>query len=158
MTNRTIIEIELALAEHFNWKKNVIVTNVTDLSTLVYHECDMLILKGDYLTEVEIKRSWKDFLADFKKKHQHESNIVKHFYYCVPISIIDKVLEYIKTNNIQCKTVISYDEDLKLTYHETGVHPLWNWRKLFLEEKFQLARLGTMRSIPLKYKLLNKEK
>ena len=57
---------------------------------------NMLVLsKSGYLTEVEIKRSWNDFLADFKKKHNHNNyQIIKYFYYCVPESLYEKTRDY----------------------------------------------------------------
>ena len=101
-TKHTLYEIEIALAKMsvFNYIKNIIAFNVNGIghSLLIGHECDMLILsKSGYLTEIEIKRSWEDFKADFKKKHQHESNgIIKTFMYCIPISIIEN---YFLKNN-----------------------------------------------------------
>ena len=77
-TNRTLYEIEVALAKlpEFDYRKNIVVFNVQGISRLmpIYHECDMLVCsKSGYLTEIEIKRSWSDFLADFKKKHNHHN-------------------------------------------------------------------------------------
>ena len=76
-TKRTLYEIEIALSKHdsFNFIRNIIAFNVNGLSASlnIFHECDMLVLsKAGYLTEIEIKRSWSDFLADFKKTHSHE--------------------------------------------------------------------------------------
>ena len=52
---------------------------------LLQYEADFVVVsKSGYLTEVEIKRSYSDFLADFKKKHSHDAEQVYYFYYCVP--------------------------------------------------------------------------
>lgn len=72
-THRTLYEIEVALAKFptFDFRKNIIAFNVNGWSERlpIQHECDMLVCsKSGYLTEIEIKRSWTDFLADFKKK------------------------------------------------------------------------------------------
>ena len=77
-TSKTIEEIEVALAKtaKFHYVRNLVVFNVYGYSArlLIDHECDMLIMsKSGYLTEVEIKRSWTDFLADFKKSHRHDN-------------------------------------------------------------------------------------
>ena len=45
------------------------------------HEADLLrISKQGYLTEYEIKRSWSDFLADFKKDGTHFEGKVAPLY------------------------------------------------------------------------------
>ena len=70
-TTLSITQVELGLAKYFDLRKNIIVTNVS--WGMLLHEADLLILsKSGYLTEVEIKRSWSDFLADFKKTHTHD--------------------------------------------------------------------------------------
>lgn len=132
----------------------------------------MLVLsKSGYLTEIEIKRSWTDFLADFKKGHHHESDLIKYFYYCVPKSILDKVYDYLYDNNIEYTGIITYDEDLFLEIYQKKVKPfregdnvsyyspaMQNYRKLFLEEQLELARYGAMRSILLKEKIIDLQK
>ena len=158
-TNRELLEIETALArpDKFNFIKNIVVFNVNGINENlpIYHECDMLVLsKSGYLTEIEIKRSWSDFLADFKKKHNHHNYpIIKYFYYCVPVSIYET-------------GIITYDEELNLTFHGHRVkmfrsddyrelYPqMWGEKKLYLEQKLELARLGTMRIITLKENIL----
>ena len=72
-TECTLHEIEVALAktDTFNFVRNIVAFNVNGLSELfpLHHEADMLVMsRTGYLTEIEIKRSWSDFLADFKKK------------------------------------------------------------------------------------------
>lgn len=175
-TEKTLYEIEVALSktDTFNFVRNIIAFNVNGLgeSLNIQHECDMLVLsKSGYLTEIEIKRSWEDFLADFKKRHNHDGRgLVKFFYYCVPEIIYDKVLNYICDNEIKCSGIISYDEFLKIKingcryrsafphdnkeyYTVTGLN--MGGRKLFLEEQLQVARFGAMRAIKLKEKFIN---
>lgn len=176
-TERTLYEIEVALAktDTFNFVKNIVAYNVNGVgaSLLLCHECDMLVLsKSGYLTEIEIKRSWTDFLADFKKKHKHESNgLVKYFYYCVPECMLDKVYEKLEELEVDYSGVITYDENLKIKFHGYRVrndkyhintdeeYSYFNreqpHRKLFLEEQLQVARYGAMRAIGLKEKLIN---
>lgn len=152
----TITQIELALAQYFNYRANLIVPKVS--WGLLDHEADLLIMnKTGYLTEVEIKRSWADFLADFRKKHTHDDPKVSWFYYAVPASIASKCLEKLAEVDPMGKWgLLSYDYDrlgecwpttIKLpsnsTYHQQT-------KKLSSEEKYQLARLGAMRTWPLK--------
>lgn len=156
-TKLTIEEIEIALAESrdFSYLKNLMVFNVYGLSELlpIQHECDVLVMtKAGYLSEIEIKRSWTDFLADFKKEHHHDSEYIKKFYYCVPLSIVDKVAEYLSANNEKCG-IITYDESgyIRVYWATNGIpYP----KKLFLEQQLELARLGCMKVITAKKKLL----
>lgn len=161
-TKRTLYEIEVALSktDNFNFIKNIIAFNVNGLghSLLIQHECDMLVLsKSGYLTEIEIKRSWEDFKADFKKKHSHENmGIIKNFFYCIPVSILNKVQDFFKDKKVSFNTIITYDENLNITFHkiETKEYiPNFNYRKLFLEEQLQVARFGAMRAIKIKEKI-----
>ena len=171
-TSKSLYEIEVALAKssYFNFVRNIIAFNVNGISSKlpIWHECDMLVLsKSGYL----IKRSWIDFLADFKKEHHHESELIKYFYYCVPISILDKVYDYLYTNDVKYTGIITYTDDLLIRVHQKKLKPLFengevryaspaldNYRKLFLEEQLELARYGAMRSILLKEKIIDLQK
>ena len=166
-TQRSLYEIEIALSktDNFNYIKNIIAFNVYGLgeSLNIGHECDMLVLsKNGYLSEIEIKRSWEDFKNDFKKNHKHESynNIIKHFYYCVPESILAKCIEYWQNNSeTMISGFITYDEDLNITFHNVNnINKNYTpYRKLFIEEQLQIARFGAMRAITLKEKLINQK-
>lgn len=166
-TKLTIEEIELAIYDSylFNNKTDLFVPNVS--YGLLNHEADMIIMsKSGYLTEIEIKRSFSDFKADFKKKHTHDDPLIKNFYYLVPISIKDKVMEFLYNKFPEYKekpwimpAVLVYDEDGMIDkVKESGPAFRKDARKLFLEEQFQLARLGCFRSWKYKEKLLLLEK
>lgn len=93
-TNLTIEQIQSRLAQidNFNLRRNIVVPNVS--WGLLEYEADFVSLsKSGYLTEVEIKRSWEDFRKDFKKKHLHDDPRISYFYYCVPKSIANKVID-----------------------------------------------------------------
>lgn len=63
------------------------------------HEADLIsVSAAKYCTEIEIKISTSDFLADFKKKVGHESKYIKQFYYAVPSYMTDYVLERLPEN------------------------------------------------------------
>lgn len=170
-TERSLYEIEIALSksDKFNYIKNIVAFNVNGMgqSLSIHHECDMLVLsKSGYLTEIEIKRSWADFLADFKKSHSHEGmGLIKYFYYCVPLSIIDKVYDKLTELDVEYTGVITYDENLNIKLNKGkyinykgdfvyGFRERHPNRKLFLEEQLQVARFGAMRSVILKEKLI----
>lgn len=171
-TQRSLYEIEVALSktDYFNYIKNIVAFNVNGLSDRlkILHECDMLVLsKSGYLTEIEIKRSWSDFVADFNKSHSHESEgIIKYFYYCIPECLLDRAYNKLDEKNIDYTGIITYDEDLKIKLHGHRVKIIDNaysypfitnkiYRKLFLEEQLEIARLEAMRVIKLKEELIN---
>lgn len=168
-TNRSLLDIELALAEEFGWKRNVIVFNVNGLSGKlpIFHECDMLVMtKARYLTEIEIKRSFTDFCNEFKKRHHHESYgpDIKEFWYCVPLGTLQKIKEKLSENGWCPSGIITYDEKLNLRYNLVPDIP--NSVRLFsdsprplsLEQQLELARLGAMRQITLRKKIQKLEK
>lgn len=139
-TNRELTEIEVALAEYFGWKRNIIAYNVLGVSgTLpIDHECDMLIVSpSGYLTEIEIKRSYADFCADFKKRHHHSSNVpMKEFIFAIPAGILAKVDNKLQQERFVPSRILVYDEDLHIAdypvYHnldtpENRERQEWYW-------------------------------
>lgn len=157
-TERKTGEIEWLIATWFNFRKNIIVPNVS-FGLFPRHEADMLILnRSGYLTEVEIKRSWSDFLNDFKKTTTHDEGKVSLKYFAVPISIKDKVLGHLENVDPgKIWGVLCYNEDLKFEYiREPSNYYIRDPKnKLTVEEQLKLARLGAMRVWNLKKKLYN---
>jgi len=97
-TNLTLEQIETLIVGNpsspFYIRKNIVVPNVS--WGYLNHEADLLVLSGaKHLTEVEIKRTWADFMADFKKNHTHYDRKLSHFYYAVPFSIANKVFDWL---------------------------------------------------------------
>lgn len=163
-TNRSLLDIELALAKEFNWQQNLVVFNVNGLSGRlpIFHECDMLVMtKAGYLTEIEIKRSFDDFCNEFKKAHHHESHgpDIKEFWYCVPEGIFQKVIDKLSEKGWRPTVILTYNEDLTLRYKSVpdfhaavrlySDHP----RPLSTEQQLELARLGAMRQVALRKKI-----
>lgn len=162
-TNLTVKEIQEALVKHFGVRANTFIPNVS-WGYFKTHEADLLsISNNNYLTEYEIKRSYADFLADFKKTTTHFECKVSQFYYVVPESIAEKCWNFIKEyefaepynkeKNFDRPPVglLSYNEEgiIKL---EHGAQKLYHYTnsyekdyKLFLEEQNTLLRLGCMR-------------
>jgi hypothetical protein len=153
-TNLSLNQIECALAKYFNVQKNIIVCNVS--YGFLPYEADMIVMsKSGYLTEIEIKRSYSDFCADFKKDAiAHNSEYIKEFYYAVPKEIAKKcVSTYCKCHGIKDLDIgntgvhpahfITYDENGVVRV--LGVGSTGNNRKLYLEEQLSIARLGAMR-------------
>jgi hypothetical protein len=67
---------QIAVAQHFGWRSNLIVPNVSwGLSQLLYREVDLMIVHpSGFCDEVEIKISVGDLKADAKKRHAHKSD------------------------------------------------------------------------------------
>lgn len=128
------------------------------------HEADLLrISKQGYLTEYEIKRSWSDFLADFKKDGTHFEGKVAHLYYVVPESIKDKCWEFLMQHQFP-EPYLRGRYDLMppvglMYYTEHGI--MYGYKraphlarytrsndndyKLYLEEQMAIMRLGLLR-------------
>lgn len=157
-TELTVKDIQALLANHWGIRNHIIVPNVS--WGLLDYEADLLIMnKTGYMTEIEIKRSWSDFLADFKKDDcAHRSEIVYQFWYCVPDAIYKDCIEKLKEvypDKLDRPNVISYSDDGILNFHgKTASYCRGKHRKLFLEEQLKLARLGTLRYWSSEFKRL----
>lgn len=175
-TNLTIEQIETLLVgsslSPFYFGQNIVVPNV-DWGFL-NHEADLLVMsKRRYLTEIEIKRSWSDFLADFSKEHHHYDSKLSHFYYAVPVSIAQKVFDwlyegeldirrfyskskvtgYTEHNPLKCGLIVYIDDKSMWCGHGCNItvsaQRIGNY-KVTEEEEHQLLRLLGMRIWKLK--------
>ena len=152
------LDIEIALMAHLNIRQNLIVPNISWGMNL--HECDLLSLSAaGYATEIEIKVSKYDLLKDCEKRHNHESNLIKRFYFAVPEHLTDIAL-----------TTIPERAGLyivKWAIYGGGGWEQWR-RKVELVKKcedkkhavkwddkkrYELARLGAIRILGLKRKI-----
>ena len=160
------IEIEIA-TRYFNKGVDLIVPNVT-WGFHGFSECDLLICKkAGYLIEVEIKVSKADIIKDGKKKHRHNRNAVKELYFAIPeklqccIGLIPKeagiILCYEKIENANPDY---YNNFTKYTQKRPSLlrKPKINsdYMKVSIEDKYKLARLGTLRMWNHKKQLLEK--
>ena len=153
-TKLTLDQIHLSLRNSGLWNRrsDIMVPNVS--WGLLPYEADFVVIsKSGYMTEIEIKRSWEDFKADFKKDHKHDDERVYKFAYCVPKSIRDKVISYIRTQNpdvpdYRLPAVIYYSEDMGIGLTELNYFDNYNSpkrRKFFIEEILKVSRLGQLR-------------
>lgn len=143
-------EIEVAIANYFNYRVNIIVPNIS--WGMFIHECDVFIATpAGYVTEVEIKRSYQDLNNDFKKRHRHESDLIKYMYYAIPYDIYN---DWQKLIPEKCG-ILGYKRG-------SGGHVMiWklrraqkqSCRKLTGKEQLKLAKLGCMRIWSLKKKI-----
>lgn len=158
------VDIELAIMRKFDYRQNLIVTNISNMMGLVPFETDVLVIsKSNYATGFEIKVSKSDLKADFKKP-QHKNidgffngktgmqryfGKFKYFNYAVPLALKECALELIPDfcglwvyDNKEYPLVDRFylaREPKKLFTHQ--------WTE---KEKYEIARLGTMRIYALK--------
>lgn len=166
MTKTTTLDIELAIMNYFNFRYEVMVPNVSNMMGLVPFEVDMLILrKSDLAYGFEIKTSKADLRADFKKpqhteiqfyggktSHERWFGKFKYFYYAVPEDLKQLALELIPAF---CGLAIFDKKDFpehSKFYIERQPKSLFNYH-WNAKERYELARLGTMRIKNLKQKI-----
>ena len=90
--------MEVSLAVHFKYSKNIIVPNVFWGVGLRY-EADMVVLRpSGYAIEIEIKASAADILADTKKRYNHDGvaywggqrvQVFKELWFALPIELAE---------------------------------------------------------------------
>ena len=153
--NISLTEIEVAVANLFDIRKNIIVPNVSWGFNI--HECDLFIVRNTgYCVEIEIKRSKADLKNDFDKVHHHidKENRIKEFYFAIPDYLYDSCKDLIGDNGL---ILVSKWTSNKKTYvravYHTKAKPIKNARKLTDIEILKILKLGVMRVWKLKEKL-----
>lgn len=147
----TECDIQAALGNYYGIEKKLIVVPNVLLGS---YEADFVtITKSDYLTEVEIKISIRDFRADFKKKHYHDWFEVNALYYALPKELYEKHKEEIdeSCDKVGAGIILVGEKELPNGYSYRyidrvakkpklrKVKPLTVWRIL------KFARLGCLR-------------
>ena len=155
------LEMEVALMRGFNIRANIIVPNVSwglSVGGYILHECDLLVLsKSWYATEIEIKVSKQDLLKDKEKWHQHQHPHIRRLFFAVPKELQHTALKEIPED----AGLIVVDRIIKNRYRIDTVKNAKarkgakQWQE---HEVQQLTRLGTMRIIRLKQKILKLSK
>ena len=153
-TKLSIEQIHVALRNSVLWNKRTDIM-IPNLSwAMLPYEADFVVInRSGYMTEIEIKRSWEDFKADFKKGHKHDDERVYKFAYCVPQCIAEKVVSFLRDKyqgipDWEIPGVLYYTEDMEIGF--TKLRNMENFtakrrRRLFLEEQLTVARLGQLR-------------
>lgn len=163
-TKLSVKQIEDAIVRTFcNQRGDIIIPNLS--WGLLPYEIDLAVIKpSGYMTEFEIKRSYSDLVADFKKAIFHNDERVKNFHYVLPISIKDKAIalfeEHKEDENYKavfgCRypSCFFYDESAQFVSHTSYDSLLWgSHRKLFLEEQLTVARLVSIRYWTMRQKI-----
>ena len=77
--------VECAVANHFGFRSNIIVPNVSWGIWGLNYEADMVIVRpSGWAMEVEIKVSAADIVADTRKSHHHNSRRFRQLWFAVP--------------------------------------------------------------------------
>ena len=149
------LEVELAVVNYFGARQNLIVPNVSWGFGGLYYEADLVVVsKAGYAKEVEIKISRSDLLKDKEKKHNHDCKKFKELYFAIPKKLLrDKEHIPERAGILICSKETNED---KVYYHarleRTAAKN--NAVALSLNDKYNLARLGTLRIWNLKRKLI----
>ena len=158
MSKLTTPEMECALANYFNYRRNLIVPCVS--WGMDFHECDLLILsQAGYATEVEIKISLADLKADAKKRHGHRSNRIKRLYFALPLALCDKHPITItalvpERAGILCVREANTDDWRQPKVIKSREAVKQKTSRFTERERYKVARLGAIRIWNLKRKLV----
>ena len=148
------LELEIAVMGWAGIRKNLVVPNVSWGAGL--HECDVLFLtKSGYAVEVEIKASKSDLVKDKEKKHGHVSNKIARLYFAVPEKLAEAALEHAPAR--AGVLIVKPDKRRYYGYKVTEIRKCkrnMNAVKWTPAQRLNLARLGAMRIIGLKRKIL----
>lgn len=158
LTKRTVKEIEDLIVGN-DIRENLYVPNVS-WGFFVEHEADLVkVSRSGFLTEYEIKRSWSDFVADFKKRSYHSDDRISEFYYVVP-----KVMAQAASKFIDESSMRLYGPGIYYFSEESGWLSLQRkcnrpkGTKMYVEDMYEIARLGTLRYWSLRRKNTEYEK
>jgi hypothetical protein len=146
-------EMEIALANHFNYRQNLIIPNVS--WGFLDHEADLIVIsKSNYLIEIEIKVSASDLKKDKNKKHSHcdRENRIKALWFVLPEALISHVNHIPENAGI---LIVSKNKNFYRVKTMRSPKPYKKFRKLTDDEILKLYRLASMRTWSLKQKLLN---
>jgi len=158
------LEMEVSLMNYYGVQQDILVPNVT---AFFRHEVDILkVTPAGYATEIEIKISKADLKKDAEKKHKHESNLLKYFYFAVPDYLVEFALlnipdragllsvSRVKRAGYRASINIYYDVP-PIRVHvirEAKKNPIaLKWSE---EQVKKLLRIGVMRILGLKRKIL----
>lgn len=111
--------IKSLLFEYFRFKKGFLGVT-TEMALTANNIEDFVAFNKDEIVAVEIKVSKSDFKADFKKNKYSTFKMRCHkFYFCVPLSLKDFVLDYFKVHsnefNMNCYGVLVVNDDLSIS-------------------------------------------
>ena len=109
-------------------------------------ECDLLQVTGTgYLREFEIKRSWSDFMADFRKLHFHDDVRIRQLTFVLPESFAGERLKKFCADHYQefkreFDFMFYLEEGDSCSFGRGSWQPAGDWRSEFvIEERFRTS-------------------
>lgn len=163
-TKLSVKQIEDAIVRTYcNTREHIIIPNLS--WGLLPYEIDLAVIKSNgYMTEYEIKRSYSDLVADFKKAIYHNDERVKYFHYVLPIGIKDRAIalfdehkqdeSYKAVFGFRYPSCLFYDEQAQFVSMTSWDNLLCgSHRKLYLEEQLTVARLVSIRYWTMRQKI-----
>lgn len=106
--------IKSLLFEYFRFKKGFLGVT-TEMYLTANNIEDFIAFNKDEVVAVEIKISKSDFTADFKKQKYSVFEMRCHkFYFCMPFSLKEFVLDYFKEHNMNSYGVLVVNDDLNI--------------------------------------------
>ena len=175
----TTLAMEVRMMTSINPRQNLTVLNpswgmsfrIPGSGWKQLHECDIIyITKSNHATEIEIKISKSDLVKDKFKPHKHDHPKIARLYFAVPENLEEIAIKEIPEHAglyvvRQVKTYYSrygygennqdgefYYRDVVDLVRKAKRRP--NAMKWTDKEMMELARLGTLRILPLKRKIL----
>ena len=164
------IEIESCVADWFNYRRNLIVPNVSWGLRGLSHEADLLVLSpSGWCTEVEIKITGSDIKADLGKRTfarsrydgwlSHWGPLIRYVYFAVPFNLVEHpdipkhagLLGIAAADSSQDATPCS-DFAYRVTKHRMA-KTNYKAEQFNNAQRLKLASLGCMRIWSLKKKL-----
>lgn len=154
------LTMEVAVANYFSPRRNLIVPNVS--WGMFRHEVDLCVLSpAGYATEVEIKVSRSDLIKDKEKRHGHDEPMIKYLYFAIPVHL-EKDIEHIPDR--AGVLTVRWNEPFNNRYTGKMYGGWWSCKKIrgskvnynrkwTTSERDNLLRLGAMRIWGLKEKL-----
>lgn len=154
MEKITTLEMEVELSKFLNFRKNIVVPNVS--WGMFSHECDLIRLTpAGYCSEIEIKVSLADLKKDAQKRHNHidgngyRENKIKYLYFAIP-EYLENHIEYIPS---RAGILIVFETDGGVLRIREERPPISQSNYKFSEkERIRLLELMAMRIWGLKEK------
>jgi hypothetical protein len=149
-------DIEIAVAQEFNYRQNIIVPNVSYGLGFQYELDILIVTKAGLMYEVEIKVSKQDLKADWKKAHHHDSPRIKGLWFAVPDYLEKEALELIPK---RAGLLSIYQSDWGPCLVRRVKYPKFNSKapKITDKQRVKLGELAAMKIWSLKKHLYRKK-
>jgi len=148
-------EVEIAVANYFGTRQNLIIPNVSWGFSGLYYEADLVVVtKAGYAKEIEIKVSRADLIKDKEKRHNHDCRKFKELYFAIPKKLLEDIEHVPERAGILVCEKVEHKGEYYYRAHLERAAKANGGDKLTLTDKYELARLGTLRIWNLKKKLL----